>query len=118
MSLEKEKLATPLAYLIALFMTFVIGGFLIFIFIGKNPIVAYREFFAQSFFSSYGILEVMAKATPIIIAGSGMIIAFRCGLWNLGAEGQMAIVAILSIVFLLWPDHPAFVIARPNPALW
>ena len=52
--------------------------------------------FAQSFFSSYGILEVMANATPIIIAGSGMIIAFRCGLWNLGAEGQMAIGAIVS----------------------
>jgi simple sugar transport system permease protein len=96
MSLPKEKLATPLAYLIAFFMTFLIGAFLILIFIGKNPIAAYREFFAQSFFSSYGILEVMAKATPIVIAGSGMIIAFRCGLWNLGAEGQMAIGAILS----------------------
>jgi simple sugar transport system permease protein len=96
MSLSRDKLTLLLAYVIAIFMTFVIGGILIYIFIGMNPIAAYREFFAQSFFSSYGILEVMAKATPIIIAGSGMIIAFRCGLWNLGAEGQMAIGAIVS----------------------
>jgi ABC-type uncharacterized transport system permease subunit len=125
MSFSKEKLATPLAYLIALFMTFVIGAFLILIFIGKNPLLAYQEFFAQSFFSSYGILEVMAKATPIIIAGSGMIIAFRCGLWNLGAEGQMAIGAILSTAIGVHLDLPAvllipliFVASFIGGALW
>lgn len=125
MFLEKEKLATPFAYLIALFMTFVIGGFLIFTFVGENPIAAYREFFAQSFFSSYGILEVMAKATPIIIAGSGMIIAFRCGLWNLGAEGQMAIGAILSTAIGVNLNLPGiilipliFVVSFVGGALW
>ncbi len=125
MSFSKEKFATPLAYLIALFMTFVIGAFLILIFIGKNPLLAYQEFFAQSFFSSYGILEVMAKATPIIIAGSGMIIAFRCGLWNLGAEGQMAIGAILSTAIGVHLDLPAvllipliFVASFIGGALW
>jgi ABC-type uncharacterized transport system permease subunit len=110
MSLSREKFAAPLAYLIAFAMTFIIGGLLIIVFTGKNPLIAYQEFFGQSFFSTYGILEVMAKATPIIIAGAGMVISFRCGLWNLGAEGQMAIGAILSTAIGIHVNLPGIIL--------
>lgn len=95
-NISRLALASPLAYIIAFLLTFLIGGIVILALTGQNPITAYGSFFAYSFFSPYGILEVLAKSTPIIIAGAGMIIAFRCGLWNLGAEGQMAIGAIIS----------------------
>lgn len=96
MKISKEKFVTPVAYTIAIAMAFFLGGIVILLFTGKNPLIAYKEFFSHSFFSTYGILEILAKATPIMIAGAGMIIAFRCGLWNLGAEGQMAIGAAVS----------------------
>jgi len=96
MKISKERLVTPVAYTIAVATAFFVGGIVILLFTGKNPLVAYREFFSHSFISTYGILEILAKATPIMIAGAGMIIAFRCGLWNLGAEGQMAIGAVVS----------------------
>ena len=110
MKINKEKLASPIAYVIALVMAFAIGAVFIFVFTGKNPGAAYREFFGQSFFSVYGILEVLAKATPIMIAGAGMIIAFQCGLWNLGAEGQMAIGAVISTALGLYLNLPAFLL--------
>jgi len=100
----------PLAYLIAFAMTFLIGSILILAFTGRNPLVAYKTFFAEGFFSTYGILEILAKTTPIMIAGSGMVIAFRCGLWNLGAEGQMAIGAVISTGLGVYVNLPGIVL--------
>lgn len=110
MRVSKQKMTMPFAYLIAFAMAFLISSSLIILFTGRNPIVAYSTFFRESFFSTYGILEILAKATPIMIAGSGMIIAFRCGLWNLGAEGQMAIGAIISTAFGVYVNLPGFIL--------
>jgi general nucleoside transport system permease protein len=106
----KQRLAAPLAYLAAVVAALLIGAVFILLFTGKNPVRAYGEFFSQSFFSKYGILEVLAKATPIMIAGTGMILAFRCGLWNLGAEGQMAIGAIVATALGLYVPLPGYLL--------
>jgi ABC-type uncharacterized transport system permease subunit len=118
-------LASPLAYIMAFLLTFLIGGVVIYAMTGQNPITVYGSFFSYSFFSGYGILEILAKATPIIIAGAGMIIAFRCGLWNLGAEGQMAIGAIISTAIGVNLNLPAgvllsviFLASFAGGALW
>lgn len=103
------KLASPLAYLIALVATFVLTGLLILLLNRTNPLPAFQDFFSHSFFSEYGILEVLAKSTPIILAGAGMLLAFRCGLWNLGAEGQMAIGAIISSAIGIYLNLPSYV---------
>lgn len=96
MKVSKVTLINLIAYTTAIIMSFVIGGIIILIFTEKNPLVVYNTFFAQSFFSKYGILEIMARGTPIFIAGAGMVVAWSCGLFNLGAEGQMAIGAIVT----------------------
>jgi ABC-type uncharacterized transport system permease subunit len=125
LSISRLTMASPLAYVIAFLLTFLIGGAVIYALTGQNPISVYGSFFAHSFFSQYGILEVLAKATPIIIAGAGMIIAFRCGLWNLGAEGQMAIGAIVSTAIGVNLNLPAgillpviFLASFVGGALW
>jgi simple sugar transport system permease protein len=49
------------------------------------------------------------KATPLILAGLGVAIAFRMRLWNIGAEGQLLIGAWATAgVALFWlpPDTP------------
>ena len=35
------------------------------------------------------IAEVLLKATPLILIGVGLCVAFRCSIWNIGAEGQL-----------------------------
>ncbi|UXU76591.1 MULTISPECIES: ABC transporter permease [unclassified Paracoccus (in: a-proteobacteria)] len=35
------------------------------------------------------ISEVLLKAVPLILIGAGLCVAFRCQMWNIGAEGQL-----------------------------
>ncbi|TPM07057.1 ABC transporter permease [Mesorhizobium sp. B2-3-11] len=34
------------------------------------------------------IAEMLLRATPLILIGIGLCVAFRCSIWNIGAEGQ------------------------------
>lgn len=34
------------------------------------------------------LAEILLKATPLILIGVGLCVAFRCSIWNIGSEGQ------------------------------
>ncbi len=40
--------------------------------------------------SAYGIAQTLAKATPLALTGASVAFALRAGLFNVGAEGQVA----------------------------
>jgi general nucleoside transport system permease protein len=82
---------------IALIFSFFIGGVFISI-IGKDPIEIYTRFFSQSLWTWYGIGQILFKATPLIFTGLSAAIAFRAGLFNIGAEGQLTIGALLTAI--------------------
>ena len=67
----------------------------IFMFCGANPFYAISEIFMGSFGSVYGIKETITKAIPLILIGSGLTLAFRAKFWNIGAEGQLLMGAVL-----------------------
>ncbi len=74
-----------------------------------NPFDAYKSIFFESFGTRYGITETIVKATPLILVGSGICIAFRSGNINIGGEGQMIVGAILStVVALNLPGFPKY----------
>ncbi len=56
---------------------------------GTNPLVAYGAMLREAFGSSYGFAEVLVKATPLILCGLGVMLAFKMLFWNIGAEGQL-----------------------------
>jgi simple sugar transport system permease protein len=56
---------------------------------GASPIVAYKAVFIGAFGNIYNFTETLVKATPILLAGLGVTVAFRCSVWNIGAEGQL-----------------------------
>ena len=64
--------------------------------IGQNPIEVYTKMFADTLGNSYGIGQVLFKATPLILTGLSVAFAFRAGLFNIGAEGQMTVGAFAS----------------------
>ena len=78
--------------LIAVVAAFVVGGILILI-IGDNPIEAYRLLFGSAFSWPVGIGYTLFYATPLIFTGLAVLVAFRCGLLNIGAEGQLYVAA-------------------------
>lgn len=51
-----------------------------------------------AFGGKLAIGQTLTKATPIILTSLSFLIAFRCGLFNIGAEGQMYIGAITTAV--------------------
>ncbi len=46
--------------------------------------------------TAYGVGQVLYKATPLVFSGLGVAIALRAGLFNIGAEGQMAVAALIA----------------------
>jgi len=79
---------------------------------GLNPIVAYWQMVKAGFLQSYSFSDTLVKATPLILAGLGVAVAFRMRLWNIGAEGQLMMGAWATAgVALFWlpPDTPTIV---------
>lgn len=56
-----------------------------------NPIVAYRALLNGAFGSSNAIAETLVKATPLLLVGLGICIAYRGNVINIGGEGQMIV---------------------------
>lgn len=78
--------------LVAVFAAFVVGGIIILL-IGDNPFDAFSLLIGNSFGSIKDIGWTLHYATPLIFTGLAVALAFRCGLLNIGAEGQLYVAA-------------------------
>ncbi len=87
-----QSLLSPL---IAIILSLLVGAVFISI-VGKNPIEVYTRLFSGTLGNSYGIGQVLFKSTPLIFTGLAVAFAFRAGLFNIGAEGQLVIGAFAS----------------------
>ena len=81
-----------LSPLFAVLAAFLVGGIIIWL-IGDNPFEAYRLLLANSFGSAKDFGYTLFYATPLIFTGLAVAVAFRCGLLNIGAEGQLYVAA-------------------------
>ncbi len=79
--------------LLAVFTAMIVGGVVIAV-AGGNPFEAYIGLFEGSFGSARAISETTVWATPYIFAGLAVALAFKGGLFNIGAEGQLALGAV------------------------
>src|SRR4051812_12141779 len=76
-------------------------------FVGGDPIASYLHILNSSF-GSIGVLsDTLVKATPLILTGLACSLAFRMGLWNIGAEGQFLMGAWGASAIVLLPILPA-----------
>jgi simple sugar transport system permease protein len=90
---EKPIFSGILSSILAVLMAFIIVSVIISI-EGINPILAYASLFQGAFGGAYNIAETLAKAAPLTFTGLAAAIAFKCKIWNIGAEGQLYIGAI------------------------
>lgn len=74
--------------LIAVLAAFAVGAVIILL-IGDNPLTTYSLLLSNSFGSAKDIGYTLFYATPLIFTGLAVAIAMRCGLLNIGAEGQL-----------------------------
>ena len=73
-----------------------------------NVINAYTTLFTGSFGTPANFSDTLVRVTPLIFTSLSVAIAFRAGLFNIGAAGQLAVGAmtadIVGLTFASWPS--------------
>ncbi|MGE0239400.1 MAG: ABC transporter permease [Parvibaculaceae bacterium] len=96
---EKPTLLVTLLYpALAVLATLVFAGILV-SFSGANPFSVFGLVLKGAAGSQFAFLETLTRATPLIFTGLAAAVAFRAKLWNIGAEAQLYMGAIATIVF-------------------
>lgn len=93
----RSRMKTVYYPLAALVVSLVLGGLLI-AFLGFSPFTAYYGLLKGSVGSLSALCESLNKAVPIILTGLSFALANRCGLINLGAEGQFLMGAMCAVL--------------------
>jgi simple sugar transport system permease protein len=81
-------------------IAFLIGGFVV-LATGHNPLLAYRDIFNGAGLnwifhpttnivstSAYNLTQTLLQTTTLILTGLAVAFAFRCGMFNIGGQGQ------------------------------
>jgi general nucleoside transport system permease protein len=89
--------AGGLVPLLAIFTALVIGG-LIILATGASVVSAYSGLFAGALGSPQAIANTLVEATPYILAGLAVALGFKCGVFNIGVEGQIIMGSLFSAV--------------------
>ena len=79
---------------------------------GYDPVAAGRALVAGAFGSGERFTSItLVRATPLIVTGLAVALAFRAGVWNIGAEGQLYAGAVAAAwVGLTFPTAPAWLL--------
>ena len=83
------------------------AGFVLFLGLGRDPVSALRTFFIAPVSSKNGVAELLLKAAPLMLIAQGLAIGFRANVWNIGAEGQLALGAICASALAIGFDGTA-----------
>ncbi|MBE7535979.1 MAG: ABC transporter permease [Anaerolineales bacterium] len=94
----RSALDALLAPTLSIFTAMVLGGIII-LSVGGNPFLAYYGLIQGSLGSAKALSETAVWATPYIFAGLAVALAFKGGLFNIGAEGQLAVGATTAALF-------------------
>lgn len=105
---EPSKVMKFMSPLIAAVLM-LISGLIIFSLLGKDPLMAFHAFFIKPVNDLYGIGELLIKAAPLMLIGTGLAVGFRASIWNIGAEGQLAIGALFGgYIAITFNDNGGF----------
>lgn len=93
MKFQVERLPAPLWLrslipLVSVVITFVLtSGFVLAV--GVSPLQAVYYFLLDPLSNPVRLIEVLVKATPLLMTGAAVAFAFAGGYWNIGVEGQL-----------------------------
>lgn len=107
---DREALLSQLASFLVTLAAGIILIYFVILLGGGNPSVAAGALIAGSLSGSYSQAETLIRACPLLLAGLGLAVAFRAGVWNIGAEGQlyMGALAVTALAGLLG-DMPSLI---------
>jgi len=91
----KEIGATAARVLIPVLLALIMGGIILLI-LGKDPLAYYGYVAKRGLLTWGGLQETFTRMAPLLLIASGLIVAFRAGIWNLGGDGQFLLAAVIT----------------------
>ena len=102
----KDTLFRAALPILAMLAALLIGAVMLLL-LDVNPFTAYAALIEGAFGSTSSITQSLVKATPLLLVGLGICIAFRASVINIGGEGQIILGALMatwfSLQFRTWP---------------
>ncbi len=106
-----QKAGGILAPVLTALLAFAVGGLVVLITTGKNPLATYRAIFEGAGFNwflpwvsgaerqaaAFNLQQTLIITTTLILTGLAVAFAFRCGLFNIGGQGQYIVGAIFAV---------------------
>lgn len=92
-----SKIVNVMVPVISVLLAFIIGCIIIAA-LGANPITALQALWKGAFGSVRNLGTTLSRATPLIFTGLCACFAYRCGVFNLGGEGQFIMGAVVCCV--------------------
>ena len=94
----KQRLLVILTPIIAIALALLVGAVIIAT-LGKDPIRGYFMLFYGSLGSPQKIAQSLVTACPLIFTSLAAAFAYKCGVYNLGGEGQFIMGAVAAAAF-------------------
>jgi ABC-type uncharacterized transport system permease subunit len=119
LSLSLRKLGATLARPLFAVILAMIAGIIVIMFTSPGSfgerfsaaLLAYQSLYMGSFGSLQSLSYTLVKVGPLILTGLSVAIAFRAGLFNIGAEGQLAVGAMTAgIIGFKLPTLPGWLL--------
>ena len=110
---EQSLKMAILSPIIALALTVAAGG-IIFALRGLNPLEALYVYFVEPLTQDWAREQLIVKATPLVLIGAGLAVCYTANVWNIGAEGQFVLGALLAgmvpVLFSSWQTPDVMVV--------
>ncbi|NLY46022.1 MAG: ABC transporter permease [Tissierella sp.] len=108
-----DNISKILKHKITFILIAIVVGFLVAALVlgltGYNPLEVYRILFKGMFSKPRYIMNIIIKASPIILTGISVAFALRVGLFNIGVEGQYIVGTIVATVVGILFDFPPLI---------
>jgi simple sugar transport system permease protein len=75
-------------------LTAILVGSILILLNGRDPITAFEGLFEGAFLEPRGLLATFRNMTPLVLSGLAVAFAYKCGLFNIGVQGQLIIGSI------------------------
>ena len=106
-----QKAGGVIAPVLTALLAFFVGGLVVLVTTGKNPLATYRAIFEGAGFNWFfpwvtgterslaalNMQQTLIITTTLILTGLAVGFAFRCGLFNIGGQGQYIVGAVLAV---------------------
>jgi simple sugar transport system permease protein len=96
-ALSPRQIARSLLIPVLAVVTALLIGAVLMVIFGDDPIAAYRGLLSGAFGSGRAWATTIRKTTPLILTGLSVAVAFKAGLFNIGASGQFLMGTVASV---------------------